>query len=34
MDSLGLGTDPFLLVLALVSLSLAPFVAVMVTSFA
>jgi type III secretion protein R len=34
MDSLGLGTDPFLLILALVGLSLAPFVAVMVTSFA
>jgi type III secretion protein R len=34
MDNLGLGTDPFLLILGLVSLSLAPFVAVMVTSFA
>jgi type III secretion protein R len=34
MDTLGLGTDPFLLILALVALSLAPFVAVMVTSFA
>jgi type III secretion protein R len=34
MDSFGLGTDPFLLVLALVTLSLAPFIAVMVTSFA
>ncbi|HLT01065.1 MAG TPA: type III secretion system export apparatus subunit SctR [Geminicoccaceae bacterium] len=34
MDSLGLGTDPFLLILALVGLSLAPFIAVMVTSFA
>ena len=34
MDSLGLGTDPFLLILVLVGLSLAPFIAVMVTSFA
>ena len=34
MDSLGLGTDPFLLILTLVGLSLAPFLAVMVTSFA
>ncbi|MEO1018049.1 MAG: type III secretion system export apparatus subunit SctR [Pseudomonadota bacterium] len=35
MDSLaGLGTDPLLLVLVLVWLSLAPFAAVMVTSFA
>jgi type III secretion protein R len=34
MNNLGLGIDPFLLVLGLVGLSLAPFVAVMVTSFA
>lgn len=34
MSDLGLGADPFLLILALVALSLAPFVAVMVTSFA
>lgn len=34
MDSFNLGTDPFLLILVLVTLSLAPFIAVMVTSFA
>jgi len=33
MDNLGLGADPLLLVLMFVGLSMAPFVAVMVTSF-
>ena len=33
MDDLGLGADPLVLILVFVGLSLAPFVAVMITSF-